>query len=134
MKLKSLQQVWVVTAALAAPAYAHHSFAMFDFDHTVQFDATVKEFRWTNPHVVLLVIGSSQPGEPAQVWSIELTSPGRLTRIGWTRKSLQPGDHIELQFNPLRDGNHGGAFKEAKLDSGQVLTSSVRDAEKPELK
>jgi hypothetical protein len=134
MRIKSLQRVWVVTAALAAPAYAHHSFAMFDFDHTVKFDATVKEFRWTNPHVVLLVVGSSQPGEPAQVWSIELTSPGRLTRIGWTRKSLQPGDHIELRFNPLRDGNHGGAFKEAKLGSGQVLTSSVRDAEKPELR
>jgi hypothetical protein len=53
----------------------------------------------------------------------------------WSRKSLEPGDHIELQFNPLRDGKHGGAFKQAKLlETGQVLSSSVRDAERPGLK
>lgn len=134
MKFKSLHCMLVVTAALAVPAYGHHSFAMFDFNNTVKFNATVKEFRWTNPHVVLLVEGSPKPGAPPEVWSMELTSPGNLTRMGWTRKSFKPGDHIELQFNPLRDGKHGGAFKEAKLESGQVLSSSVRDAEKPGLK
>ena len=134
MKFKSLQCVLVVTAALAVPAYRHHSFAMFDFNNTVRFNATVKEFRWTNPHVVLLVEGSPKAGAPAEVWSMELTSPGNLTRMGWSRKSFKPGDHIELEFNPLRDGKHGGAFKDAKLESGQVLTSSVRDAEKPGLK
>jgi hypothetical protein len=134
MKFKSLQCVLAVTAALAVPAYGHHSFAMFDFNNTVRFNATVKEFRWTNPHVVLLVEGSPKAGAPAEVWSMELTSPGNLTRMGWSRKSFKPGDHIELEFNPLRDGKHGGAFKEAKLESGQVLTSSVRDAEKPGLK
>ena len=134
MKFKSLHCVLVLTAALAMPAYGHHSFAMFDFNNTVRFNATVKEFRWTNPHVVLLVEGSPKAGAPAEVWSMELTSPGNLTRMGWSRKSLEPGDHIELEFNPLRDGKHGGAFKEAKLESGQVLSSNLRDAEKPGLK
>jgi hypothetical protein len=124
-----------LSAALLAPAYGHHSFAMFDFNNTVSFKATVKEFRWTNPHVVLLVEGSPKPGTPPEVWSMELTSPGNLTRLGWTRRSFGPGDAIELQFNPLRDGKHGGAFKEAKiLATGQVLSSSVRDIEKPGLK
>src|SRR5579871_4275317 len=131
MKLKSLSRVLGVAVVLSVPALAHHSFAMFDFNNTVKMSATVKEFRWTNPHVVLLVEGSPQPGAAPEVWSMELTSPGNLTRMGWSRKSFQPGDHIELQFNPLRDGKHGGAFKEAKLPSGQVLSSSVRDAEKP---
>jgi hypothetical protein len=134
MKFKSLHCVLVLASALVAPAFAHHSFAMFDFDNTIKFNATVKEFRWTNPHVVLLVEGSPKAGAPPEVWSMELTSPGNLTRMGWSRKSLEPGDHIELQFNPLRDGKHGGAFKEAKLESGQVLSSSVRDIEKPGLK
>ena len=120
---------------LAAPARAHHSFAMFDFNNTITFKATVKEFRWTNPHVVLLVEGSPRPGTPPEVWSMELTSPGNLTRMGWSRRSFSPGDQIELQFNPLRDGKHGGAFKEARiLATGQVLSSSVRDVEKPGLK
>jgi hypothetical protein len=125
----------VLTAAVQMPASAHHSFAMFDFSNTIQFNATVKEFRWTNPHVVLLVEGSPKPGTPSELWSMELTSPGNLTRMGWSRHSFKPGDAIELRFNPLRDGKHGGAFKEAKIAAtGQVLSSSVRDAEKPGLK
>jgi hypothetical protein len=108
---------------------------MFDFNNTVTLNATVTEFRWTNPHVVLLVEASPKPGAPPETWSMELTSPGNLTRMGWSRKSFKPGDRIELQFNPLRDGKHGGAFNRAKLlATGQVLTSSVRDAEKPGLK
>jgi hypothetical protein len=55
--------------------------------------------------------------------------------MGWSRRSFKPGDRIELEFNPLRDGKHGGAFKQAKLlDTGQVLSSNLREAEKPGLK
>ena len=134
VKLKVLLTASVLGVALQAPLGAHHSFAMFDFNTTTAFKAaTVKEFRWTNPHVVLLVEGSAKPGAAAEVWSMELTSPGNLTRMGWSRHSFKPGDKLDLQFNPLRDGKHGGAFKEAKvLATGQVLTSSVRDYEKLE--
>jgi hypothetical protein len=120
----------------ASPAFAHHSFAMFDFGNTVSITAKVEEFRWSNPHVILLAAATPKAGEAPEVWSFELTSPGNLTRLGWTRVSLKPGDRIELQFNPLRDGKHGGAFKKATLlDTGQVLTSSVRDAnEQPGVK
>jgi Family of unknown function (DUF6152) len=139
MRLKPLKSLiaagYLGLLAAAVPALAHHSFAMFDFNKTLTFKATVKEFRWTNPHVALLVEGSVNPGEPPEVWSMELTSPGNLTRMGWSRHSFKPGDKIELQFNPLRDGKHGGAFRQATvLDTGQVLSSSVRDAEKPNLK
>jgi len=114
---------------VALPASAHHSFAMFDFDKTVACPATVKEFRWTNPHVTLLIEASPKPGDPPEIWSLELTSPGNLTRMGWTHSSFKPGDRIDIQFNPLRDGKHGGAFLEAKIQAtGQVFSSSVRDA------
>jgi hypothetical protein len=139
MRAKILQTL-IVTAALAGgalcayPVLAHHSFAMFDFNKTVTFKGVVKEFRWTNPHVALLVEGSPTPGQPAELWSMELTSPGNLTRMGWSRRAFKPGDKIELEFNPLRDGKHGGAFRKATLlDTGQTLSSSLRDAEKPNL-
>jgi len=114
---------------VALPALAHHSFAMFDFDKTIACPATVKEFRWTNPHVTLLIEASPKAGDPPEVWSLELTSPGNLTRLGWTHSSFKPGDQIDIQFNPLRDGKHGGAFLQAKIQAtGQVFSSSVRDA------
>lgn len=119
---------------LALPVAAHHSFAMFDFSKTMTVKGTVTEFRWTNPHVALLVQLDGQPGVAPEVWSMELTSPGNLTRGGWTRHSFKPGDHIELVFNPLRDGKHGGAFDKATiLETGQVISSDLRAAEKPGL-
>jgi hypothetical protein len=126
----------VVLAALAValPVAAHHSFAMFDFSKTMTVKGTVTEFRWTNPHVALLVNLDPQPGASPEVWSMELTSPGNLTRGGWTRRSFKPGDRIELVFNPLRDGRHGGAFDKATiLATGQVISSDLRAAEKPGL-
>jgi hypothetical protein len=141
MKIKSSKTyaaaIAVLTGVLAGavPALAHHSFAMFDFSNTVAFNGTVKEFRWTNPHVILLVAEAPKAGAAEQVWSMELTSPGNLTRLGWSRRSFKPGDRIALEFNPLRDGKHGGAFKKATLlDTGQVLSSNLREAEKPGLK
>ena len=129
-----LLSVAMLCLAAALPVQAHHSFAMFDFNNTVTVKATVKEFRWTNPHVVLLVESSPRPGAAPEVWSMELTSPGNLTRGGWTRRAFKPGDQIELQFNPLRDGKHGGAFREAKiLATGQVFSTNLRAAEKPGL-
>ena len=135
MKLKFWKGIVIFSLACSVldvvtlPALAHHSFAMFDFDKTISCPATVKEFRWTNPHVTLLIEASPKPGDPPEIWSLELTSPGNLTRLGWTHGSFKPGDRIDIQFNPLRDGKHGGAFLEAKIQAtGQVLKSSVRDA------
>ncbi len=133
---------WIMAVASAAgvlmgnaPALAHHSFAMFDFATTTTVKGTVQEFRWTNPHVVLLVAAEPRGGAAAEVWTLELTSPGNLTRIGWSRHSFKPGDRIEVALNPLRDGKHGGAFSKATLlDTGEVLTSNLREAEKPGLK
>jgi hypothetical protein len=129
--LRGMMHIALVSTAMAVmlPAVAHHSFAMFDFEKTISCPATVKEFRWTNPHVTLLIDASPNPGDPVETWSLELTSPGNLTRLGWTHSSFKPGDRIDIKFNPLRDGKHGGAFRQAKIQAtGQVLTSSVRDA------
>ena len=136
LKSKSSPLIFALAFSVIMPAVAHHSFAMFDFDKTVSCPATVKEFRWTNPHVTLLIEAAPNSGDAPEAWSLELTSPGNLTRLGWTHSSFKPGDRIDIQFNPLRDGKHGGAFRQAKIQAtGQVLASSVRDAnDSPNLK
>jgi hypothetical protein len=122
-------RVPVVLAALATalPAAAHHSFAMFDLSKTVTVKGTVTEFRWTNPHVALLVKLDPLPGASPEVWSMELGSPSILTHGGWTTHTFKPGDRIELVFNPLRDGGHAGTFDKATfLATGQVISSDRR--------
>jgi hypothetical protein len=121
---------FLVPAALAAPALAHHSFAMFDPARIVTLNGTVKEFRWVNPHVSLFVL-ADHAGAAPELWSVELTSPGNLTRLGWSRKSLSPGDKVVVEVNPLRDGQKGGGFRKATLvATGQVLQAKLIDIEK----
>jgi hypothetical protein len=116
-------------------ASAHHSFAMFDFTKVVTFKATVKEFHWTNPHVLLWFTPEVKDGETKTVWWAELTSPGNLTRVGWSKRSFKPDEPILVEVHPLRDGTQGGAFKQATLlDTGEVLTSNLREQEKSGLK
>jgi hypothetical protein len=121
-------------AAGLAPALAHHSFAMFDFSKTVTITGTVKEFQWTNPHVILWVNAEGAAGENPAVWSLELTSPGNLTRGGWDRKALNAGDKVTVDLNPLRNGNHGGALvKVTNETTGKTFSTNLRASEKPGL-
>lgn len=121
-------------AAGLAPALAHHSFAMFDFSKTVTITGTVKEFQWTNPHVILWVNAEGAAGESPAVWSLELTSPGNLTRGGWDRKALSAGDKVSVDLNPLRNGNHGGALvKVTNETTGKTFSTNLRASEKPGL-
>jgi hypothetical protein len=112
-------------AASPGPASAHHSFAMYDQTRTVTLKGAIKSFLWSNPHVVIWLLGAPATGDAPQTWTVELTSPGNLERIGWSRDSLKPGDEVELQILPLRSGATGGAFKQAKiLSTGQVLVAN----------
>ena len=118
--------------SLAQPSQAHHSFAMFDQTRVVTFKGTVKDFQWTNPHAVVWVVTEARPGAAPDTWTIELTSPGNLTRMGWTRHALKAGDRVDVEINPLRDGQHGGSLRKVTLsDTGQVLTSTLKPPEKP---
>ena len=114
----------ILAAAMgaSAPAGAHHSFAMYEPTKTLTLKGTVKSFQWTNPHVVVWILVQPEGGGAAQEWSLETTSPGVLTRNGWTRQSLKAGDRVSVTFSPLRDGSRGGGLNSVTLlDTGQTL-------------
>jgi hypothetical protein len=128
MKNASLKRTaaFIVVTALAASmtARAHHSFAMYDKDKILTLKGEVKTFQWTNPHCVIWFIVKPDDGGEPQEWGVETTSPGVLTRAGWTRTSIKPGDHVSVEFRPLRDGSHGGGMDSVTLlDTGQKLTA-----------
>ncbi len=106
-----LSRLWLAVAllAVAAPAVAHHSFAMFDRDKPIALEGTVKDFQWTNPHVWIQVMIPDAKGVD-QEWGVECTSVNFMRRQGWDHASLKPGDKIKLVIFPLRDGSHGGQF------------------------
>jgi Family of unknown function (DUF6152) len=133
---RHLSRMVLLGALLAAdlPASAHHSFAMFDFTKVVTITGTVKEFQWTNPHVVLWVNVEGKDPKSPEAWWLEMTSPGNLTRGGWSRRVLNPGDKVVVELNPLRNGKLGGALIKVTISAtGQVFSTNLRDMEKPGL-
>lgn len=115
------------TAIVAvAPLRAHHSTSMYDRAAPITIAAEVVEFRWVNPHSQLTVVDRSPGADAAaKTWSIEMSSPGVLTRSGFTKRTFNPGDRITLTFGPLRNGDPGGILLQATLADGQVMSYSV---------
>jgi hypothetical protein len=122
MQLKALLLATIGMAALAAPALAHHSFAMFDSSKNVTLDGTVKEFEWTNPHSWIRITVSDSAGA-AREWAIEMNAPAQNAQRGWKSDTLRPGDKVTLVIHPLRDGSRGGQFMSAKFADGKVLSN-----------
>jgi hypothetical protein len=118
-------------------AAAHHSNAAYDLDHPKTVEGTVKTVNWTNPHITFVVETDAKnvdknadpASNPPSTWVFEVSSPGVLTRSGWTKRSLQPGDHAVFRYAPLRDGNPGGFLLKVTLPSGQELSYSLTPAE-----
>lgn len=100
-------------------ALAHHSYSMFDMKKTVVLDATVEQFRWSNPHAFIRVQVPTSQG--TERWSIEMTSPNNLIQEGWTRRTIKTGDRVQLYVHPLRSGALGGSYAGVKLPDGSTL-------------
>ncbi len=82
---------------------------MFDQSKTVTLNGTVKDFRWSNPHVFIQLLVKNDQGNEDE-WSIEMTSPEHLSRDGWRPRTLKPGDKVTLKIHPLHDNAKGGQY------------------------
>jgi hypothetical protein len=109
-------------ALAASAASAHHSFAMFDRDHPVTFEGTVKSWEFTNPHSWLVMMVMKN-GKPVQ-YSVEGASVDTLIRQGFGLHTFVPGEKITVTISPLKSGGIGGAFVKAVKADGSVLTES----------
>jgi hypothetical protein len=101
---------------------AHHSGAMYDDKKTIETEATVTGFEWTNPHSWVQVSYEDESGATKQV-DLELGSPVQLARQGWRPRTLQPGQDVTVRFHPHRDGVDSGLLVTIDLPDGQTLTS-----------
>ena len=106
--------------SFAAPALAHHSFAMFDREKVANMSGTVKEYEWTNPHVWIHLTAPDAQGTPRE-WSFEMQSVQQDAAAGWRPDSVKPGDKVSIEYHPLKDGSRGGQLMSAVLANGQHL-------------
>lgn len=105
---------------LAGPAFGHHSFAMFDYNKDVTITGEVKQLRWANPHIHLLVLVPDGKGGVVE-WDVEGGTPGNLRRNGWSKEIVKPGDKISVVIHPMKDGSSGGQLLRASRADGTPI-------------
>lgn len=110
----------IAASLIAAPALAHHSFAMFDASKTVTLSGTVKSFEWTNPHMWLTVSVPQASGQPIE-YPLEMQGIAGAVKLGWKRDTAKPGDKISVNIHPLKDGSHGGQLLSVVLADGEKI-------------
>jgi hypothetical protein len=120
LKIAALLAGLAAAAALTGPVSAHHSHAMFDGSKKLTLVGTVKEFRWTNPHIRLQLMVPDASGRMVE-WSLEGATTVQLQRRGWRRNSLVPGEKVTVTTNPLRSGEPGGALGTVTKADGTVV-------------
>lgn len=97
-------------SATALPASAHHGSSAYDFTKLLTSKATVTELVWHNPHCMLKFDAKDEKGGVTS-WTLEMFNPLWMTRAGWTRDTLKPGDEIEVTFHPAKNGTGNGYIR-----------------------
>ena len=124
MKYATIGFLTFASLALGVPASAHHSYAMFDAEKTIDLSGTVKEVQWTNPHSWLEFMAAGKDGK-VEEWSFEMGpvmgGPTGLNRQGFRVKNVQPGDKLVAKFHPLRNGRLGGELISLKFPDDSIL-------------
>ena len=90
--------------ALSVPVFAHHGGASYDTSKTITVKGTVTEYIWTNPHVLVKLDGKDDSGNTVH-WVVEGQNPVSMMAISWTKNTFKPGDEVEIDAMPARNGN-----------------------------
>jgi hypothetical protein len=103
---------------ISVPGFAHHGTAEYDNSKTISLRGTVTAFKYLNPHVL---IDFSVKDENNQIseWTAESQSPNLLSRRGWSRSTLKPGDEVILTGHPVKNGAHAMAVQKVTFADGR---------------
>ncbi len=118
--------LWSLALAIlmVAPAFAHHSFAVYDHNRTLTLRGTVTRFQWTNPHG-FIEIDVPQSDGSVKHFSVELTSINMMQRVGWRSNMIKPGDKVQVVVAPLLSGEPVGLGLEVVLADGKTMALPV---------
>ena len=111
----------VALASNGAQVSAHHSFAAeFDFQKPVTLKGVVVQWEMINPHGWITIDVRAEDGKTAR-WMVETSNPNGLMRLGWTKRSLKPGDEILVEGYKAKDGSNTANAATVTLADGRKV-------------
>jgi hypothetical protein len=112
---------------IASPMLAHHGTSPYDSTKLTTVKGTVTSFEFINPHVEIYVEVKGENGK-IEKWVGEANSPNVLTRHGWSREIIRPGDQITVIGNRAKNGTFMLRLQKVVLADGRELDpNSITD-------
>jgi hypothetical protein len=129
---KVLRLVVLLGPLVVGDAYAHHSRSNYDMREFLEYDGTVVEFSWSNPHAYVVIDTVDETGQPARLL-LEMNSKIILSGMGWNGDTLAVGDEIRVRGNPDRRANRKQLFVAYVVDrTGERMWSFGRPRDERE--
>lgn len=115
--VSTLVMLGLVTAAV--PVWAHHSWPI-SRDKLVTVKGTVMEFDWANPHPMITLEVPGNDGR-TETWKVGGPAIVRMTKNGWTKTTVKPGDVITGIGYQYADGEKIIRLERVVLADGKEL-------------
>ena len=116
--------MFIVLIAFSCQVQAHHGNAAFDTSKRINIKGTVVGWLWANPHCVLTFDAKNDQGNVIH-WAGEATSPSDMTKNGWSKNLLHPGDEVTVTLTPAKNGRPIGRIEKVVLADGRALSSGI---------
>jgi hypothetical protein len=121
MRLRTLLFVLPILIFMVASAFSHHAFSpVYDAKRTITVDGVVTQFRFVNPHAMMLMDVKDKTGKVVK-WNVEFAGRLNLEEAGWTADSIKPGEHVKVTGNPAWKSDQRMAFVKLVRADGTEL-------------
>jgi hypothetical protein len=100
---------------------AHHSTLPFDGTQPTVISGVVTTFNWRYPHTTIALDVSDDGGNLIR-WTVESESLRMLSRLGWTKNSIRPGERIRVTGARARNGTPAMRCRTIELPDGRSLS------------
>jgi hypothetical protein len=109
---------------------------VYDAKKTIVVEGVVTQFRFVNPHAMMLMDVTDKKTGKVVKWNVEFAGRLNLEEAGWSSTTIKPGERVTVTGNPAWKSDQRMAFVNlvradgTKLEPGRAQRLSAIEEER----